>query len=311
MLAYLLLPVGLVILMFGGDWLVKGASGLALKLNVPAVVIGLTIVAIGTSAPELVISLDAALIGAGGIAVGNVVGSNIANVLLVLGLPALIAPLAAPRDRLHVTLAFLVVATLLFMWLMATGSLERSAGLVLVLLLILFLVLQFRAARNGHAADLSDEVGDMPAETWKLVAYLIVGLAALPLGAKLTVDAAVAIARALSVSDEVIGLTIVAIGTSLPELATTVSAARAGTTSVAMGNVIGSNMFNIAAIMGITVLVQPVPVGPHIIGFDMWVMAGATAFLVVVALAGFRLGRRVGGLLLAAYLAYLVVTVLI
>ena len=309
MLSYILLPVGLLVLLKGGDWLVKGAAGLAQRFRVPPLVIGLTIVAFGTSAPELVISLDAALIGAGGIAIGNVVGSNIANVLLVLAVPALIAPIMRPEDRLGPTLAFLTLITLFLMWRMSSGTLTRLDGVLLLAALAVYLALQVR--RSGGAAsgsDLSDEVGPVPTEGWKLAALLVVGLLSLPLGAKLTVDSAVSIARALDVSDEVIGLTIVAIGTSLPELATGISAARQGAGSVAMGNVIGSNFFNIAGILGITATVTSIPVTSHIVTFDMWVMLAATLFLVALAVFDLRIGRRVGGSLLAAYIVYLVAT---
>ena len=312
MLPYLLLPLGLVILLFGGEWLVKGAAGLARKMNVPALIVGMTIVAFGTSAPELVISLDAALIGAGGIAVGNVVGSNITNVLLVLGVPALIAPIIPPKERTGPAMLFLVGVTALFMWEMSEGTLDRFDGFLLLLVLAAFLAQQaWRASRGTATVDTGEDIGDLPSENWKLVAFLLVGLALLPLGAKLTVDAAVEIARAWSVSDEVIGLTIVALGTSLPELATGIGAARQGSTSVAIGNVIGSNIFNIAAIMGITTVIATVPVTDHIIRFDMWVMAAATLFLVAVRVFKLRIGRTLGAVLCLAYVAYLTATAMI
>ncbi len=312
MLVYLLFVIGLVLLVVGGDWLVKGAVGLAEKLSIPPLIIGLTIVAFGTSAPELVISLRAALSGNGGIAVGNVVGSNIANVLLVLGVPALFATIACAEKGLKPSLFFMIGLTIVFMLQMAYGPINRIDGLLLLVCLAAFLTQQFLAARR-HTKDSSDddykdEVGDIPSSNLIIGLYMLAGLAALPSGAALTVDAAVDIAMRWNISEEVIGLTIVAIGTSLPELATGIMAARQNNASVAVGNVIGSNLFNIAAIMGVTATVTNVPVGQHIINFDMWVMLTATLLLIALPVFKVTLKRGDGIVLTGAYLAYLVVT---
>lgn len=312
MLVYALFALGLLGLLFGGDFLVKGAVGLAQRLNISPLIVGLTIVAFGTSAPELLISLDAALGGSGGLAVGNVVGSNIANVLLVLGVPALISQVDCGQRGAGRTIFFLIGVSLLFVWQMWDGTISRLDAGILAGLLVVFLVQQGLRARSEASedlvAELEEEVGDVPQEWWRIVAYLLGGLVLLPLGARLTVDSAVEIAQAIGVTEEVIGLTIVAIGTSLPELATGIMAARQRESSVAIGNVIGSNFFNIAAIMGVTGLVVPLPVGGHILTFDVWVMLATTGLLAVVSLSGYCIGRWTGSLFAGAYLAYLAVT---
>ena len=306
-----LFALGLVGLVLGGDFLVKGAVGLAQRVGISPLIIGLTIVAFGTSAPELLISLDAALGGSGGLAVGNVVGSNIANVLLVLGVPAMILPIVCDQDGVHRTIYFLLAVTLLFVWMMWDGTISRVDGFVLLGALAVFLGQQFlraRRERDALVADIEDEVGAVPQEVWKVALLLLIGLVLLPVGARLTVDSAITIATALNLSKEVIGLTIVAIGTSLPELATGVMAARSGESSVGIGNVVGSNFFNIAAITGITAATVPLPVDTHILSFDVWVMLGATVLLAVLALTHYRIARWTGAALLAGFVVYLGVT---
>ena len=314
MLVYFLFAAGLILLLLGGDWLVKGAVGLAEKLGISPLIIGLTIVALGTSAPEMVISLQAALSGSGALAVGNVVGSNIANVLLVLGVPAIISRISAVDDAVRGTVFFLTGVTLIFMLQLYNGPLSRFDGLILLLFLGVFLFQQFMNAKRsqGPSDDYHDEIGSVPTSNWIIGGLILAGLITLPIGATLTVDAAVEIARKWNVSEDVIGLTIVAIGTSLPELATGIMAARQNKTSVAIGNVIGSNLFNIAAIMGVTATVAgSVPVSGHIIGFDMWIMLAATLFLIAMPFMRLSIGRTAGSLLALAYVAYLIVTALL
>jgi cation:H+ antiporter len=312
MLVYLLFILGLVLLVVGGDWLVKGSVGLAEKLSIPPLIIGLTIVAFGTSAPELVISLRAALSGNGGIAVGNVVGSNIANVLLVLGVPALFASIACVEKGIKTSLFFLIGLTVAFMLQMAYGPINRIDGLLLLTCLAAFLTQQILAARRHKkseaGADYKEEVGNIPQSGLIISGFMAAGLIALPLGATFTVDSAVDIATRWNISKEVIGLTIVAIGTSLPELATGIMAARQKNASVAVGNIIGSNLFNIAAIMGVTATVTNVPVGDHIINFDMWVMLAVTLLLIALPVFKVTLGRAAGCVLTVAYVAYLFTT---
>lgn len=314
MLSYILLAIGLTALLFGGEWLVKSSVALAERWGIPPLIIGLTIVAFGTSAPELVISIDAALTGAAGIAVGNVVGSNIANVLLVLGVPALIARIQYQKNDIGDSIILMVAVSVVFAWQLLNPPLTYWDGLVLLGFLTVFLGMQFYKARN-HADDgdddYHDEVGDVPTTMPVILGLLAAGLIALPAGAHLAVTSAVDIAKQLNVSDEVIGLTIIAIGTSLPELATGIMAARHNNASVGVGNVIGSNVFNLAAIMGITALVTDIPAVPHIIAFDIWIMLAATALLVLIPLLRLTIGRRMGTLLLTLYVAYLIGTALL
>lgn len=316
MLIYFFFLIGLVLLVLGGDWLVKGAVALAERLNISPLIIGLTIVAFGTSAPELVISLKSALTGNPGVAVGNVVGSNIANVFLVLGVPALLATIYCSSKDLRFTLYLLLFTTALFCVELYLAPLNRLSGLLLLVCLAVFLGKQYLTARQQNEDDSEpdylDEVGELPKSLAVTLAFLAAGLVALPLGANIAVNAAVEIATVWNVSDEVIGLTIVAIGTSLPELATGIMAARHGNASVGIGNVIGSNFFNIAAIMGITAVVAgSVPVGDHIVSFDMGVMVIATIFLATITLAGFALNRMAGIVLLGAYTIYLIATAML
>lgn len=310
--------VGLAILLGAGDALVRGAVALSLRLGIPALLVSLTVVAFGTSAPELLISVKAALENAPGIAYGNVVGSNIANVLLVLGVPALISTIDARDCESGRNYAMMMIATVIFIGLCWMGPLDWPQGLALLLLLGLVLVDAYRAARahrretaacDAAAADddLPDELADadpnMP--IWKLAALLAVGLVGLPIGAHLLIEGARAIAVDNGISEAAIGLTLVALGTSLPELATTVVAAMRKQADVAMGNVIGSNLFNLLAIMGVASFFGPLPVPQEFLTFDLWVMlaAGALMFPFVCRVA--RIGRLVGAGMIAAYVLYI------
>ncbi len=310
---FLYASLGLIILLLAGDVLVKGAVNLSLRLGIPALIVSLTVVAFGTSAPELLISIKSVLNGVPGLALGNVVGSNTANVLLILGVPALMFGLAAGSDTRR-TYLFMIGGSLLFTVLAFTGPFTWISGLVLlaVLCAILFDAARsaqaHRKAANGAPApeeeDALDEADpDMP--WWKIGLYLGLGLIGLPLGADLLVDSSVAIAQAYGVSDTVIGLTLVAIGTSLPELATTVMAALRRHADVALGNVIGSNMFNLLAIIGVAALVGPIPVDPAILRFDIWVMLAASLALAPFVFLRWSMGRLVGVIFTALYVAYL------
>ena len=314
--------LGLVILLLAGDALVKGAVNLALRLGVPALLVSLTIVAFGTSAPELLIAISAILDGAPGLAIGNVVGSNIANVLLVLGVPALIAGLDTSHCDTRRNYVFMLIDTLLFMALCFVGPLTHWHGFLLLGLLAYVLVDTWRTAKaqrarpddaaSGPAAEETSEDlegADPSISGWKIGVYLLLGMIGLPLGADLLVDNAVEIATRLNVPETVIGLTLVAIGTSLPELATTVSATLRRQADVALGNVIGSNMFNLLAIIGISVQVGPIPVDPAILSFDLWAMLAATLLLAPFVFTKIQMGKRVGIGLTALYAAYLFVLV--
>ena len=303
-----LLAVGLIVLVVGGDVLIRGAVAIAENLKIPPLIIGLTIVSLGTSAPELFISVQAALGGSAGIAIGNVVGSNIANVLLVLGVPALITATSCKENGIGRNIMVMIGITIVFMGMLAKGYLGLLDGLILVTLLCLFLWDQYRSARQlspDEIHDYHDDVPELPKNGLVTIAFLIVGIILLPLGAWLTVDAAHSIALSLGVPDEIIGLTIVAVGTSLPELAASLMAVFRGNSNVAIGNVVGSNIFNIAAIMGITVIITPIEVGTHIINVDMWVMLGVSIWLVWLAYFKQRISRRSGIIMTTAYIVYL------
>ncbi|MCT4556230.1 MAG: calcium/sodium antiporter [Pelagimonas sp.] len=305
--------LGLGILLLAGDALVKGAVNLSLRVGIPALIVSLTIVAFGTSAPELLISIQAAFEGVPGIAFGNVIGSNTANVLLVLGVPALITVLHTSTCDTRKSYVQMMGATALFVALAFRGVFDRFSAAVLLMVLGGFLWSQMRDAMShrkscDQATDLEEPEGadpDMP--WWKILLYLGLGLVGLPIGADLLVDSAEEIARMYGVSDTVIGLTLVALGTSLPELATTVMAALRKQADVAIGNVIGSNMFNLLAIIGVATLIKPMPIDRSLLEFDIWVMVGASAVLAPFIFFKLDLGKIWGALLTGLYLAYVMV----
>ena len=315
LMPWLLSGLGLVILLFAGDALVKGAVNLSLRLGVPALIVSLTIVAFGTSAPELLISVQAVIDGVPGLALGNVVGSNTANILMVLGIPALLAVMHTSQCRTRKTYNQMIAASLLFIALAFRGVFDWIAGLVLLGGLAYMLYDAFSDAkdhRRACRADTADELeepegADPNMAGWQIALFLILGLIGLPLGASLLVDNATIIAQTYGVSDTVIGLTLVAVGTSLPELATTVMAALRRQADVALGNVIGSNMFNLLAIIGIASLVGPIRVDESFLRMDLWVMLGASLLLIPFVYLGRDITRLWGIILSALYALYLVV----
>jgi cation:H+ antiporter len=312
MLAALEIAAGMALLLGGGEALVRGAVAIARRLGVSPLLIGLTLVGYGTSTPELVASLEAALAGVPDVALGNVVGSNIANVLLILGLAVLISPVRVePRSFRRDALA-LAGSALAALGLAATGEIGRSAGVILIGLVVLYTVATYRAERarpDARGAILEGEGelkdGARPLAPGVAAALALGGIVATVLGAGLLIDGAVTFARGIGVSELVIGLTLVAVGTSLPELATSLVAAWRGQTELAYGNVVGSNIYNILGILGITALASPLPVPAGLLAFDLPAMLAATAALILFALTGWRIGRREGAALLAGYLFYL------
>lgn len=308
---WLLSALGLVILLLAGDALVKGAVNLSLRVGIPALLVSLTIVAFGTSAPELLIAIKAVLDGAPGIALGNVVGSNTANILLVLGVPALLATMHTSECDTRKTFNMMIVASLLFIALAFRGVFDWIAGLVLLGGLGYVLADAWRVAQQ-HRAEEDDEEeepegADPNMPMWQILMFLALGLIGLPLGASLLVENASIIAREYGVSDTVIGLTLVAVGTSLPELATTVMAVLRKQADVALGNVIGSNMFNLLAIVGIASLVGPIAVDSAFLRFDLWVMLGASLLMIPFVYLGRDITRVWGIALTALYGLYIFV----
>ncbi|WP_299352587.1 calcium/sodium antiporter [uncultured Shimia sp.] len=308
---WLFAGLGLVILLLAGDALVRGAVNLALRLGIPALIVSLTIVAFGTSAPELLISIQAVLKGVPGIAIGNVVGSNTANILLVLGFPAILAVLHTSACDTRKSYRQMIVASVIFIALAFRGVFDWISGVILLTVLFYILshaVLDAKAHRKNGCSDAEVEEPegadpDMP--WWKIVIFLVLGLIGLPLGADLLIDSAEVLARRYGVSESVIGLTLVALGTSLPELATTTMAALRRQADVAIGNVIGSNMFNLLAIIGIASFVGPLPVDPEFLYFDLWVMLGASVLLVPFVYFRRDINRVWGIALTVLYVSYI------
>ncbi|MGB0695914.1 MAG: calcium/sodium antiporter [Rhodospirillaceae bacterium] len=302
---------GLVGLVIGGELLVRGAVSAAKSIGLSPMVIGLTLVGFGTSSPELVTSLEAAFSGAPGIAIGNVLGSNISNVLLILGLAACLAPVVVEPKAFRRDGTMLLIATLLCLGAVFLGDINRLAGGVLVAALLAYLgyTLWSEKRENGTAAAAvyEAEADTKSGPEHSIAVSLGIALAGLVItifGAKFLVSGAVSIAEAAGLSETVIGLTIVAVGTSLPELVTAIIAVRKGQGDVAFGNVIGSNIFNVLGILGLTAVIHPLTVPPEVLRLDIWVMVGATVMMLVFARTGWSVSRREGSAFLILYAAY-------
>ena len=304
MLFHLLsLAAGLALLTFGADFLVRGAISLANRLGMPPLLIGLTVVGFGTSMPELLVSLQAALAYSPAIAVGNVVGSNIANILLILGVSAAISPIAARIPNLNRDMAMMLVAAFAMLGLGYWGIVSLWSGLAMFSLLAVYLAWVTRTDRRCLTTEEAELVVKL--QGWKEALYILGGLAGLIFGASLLIDAATAIAREFGISEAVIGLTIVAVGTSLPELATSVVAAFRRHAEIALGNVVGSNIFNILGILGLTAVVVPVPVETSMAVFDVpFMLAVSLGLMALILLAG-RISRGTGIGMLAIYAGYI------
>lgn len=302
---------GLGLLVVAGDILVRGAVNLALRLGIPALIVGLTVVAFGTSAPEMMVSVAAVLDHAPAIALGNVIGSNTANVLLVIGIPAIIAVMRTDEHDTRESYLFMMAGSVLFIALAFAGGFNWVHGLVLLAAMAAILARQISQALAHRAAGQAEPDDDLegadPQMPWaKIGLFLALGLIGLPFGADFLVDGATNIARAAGISEAVIGLTLVAVGTSLPELATSVTAAFKGRADVALGNVIGSNIFNLLAIIGIASLVGPLPVPPEMKRLDLWVMLGASVLIAPFLFARRPFTRIVGFGFVAIYAIYVV-----
>ena len=306
---WLPLAGGFLALILGGEALVRGAVQAATYLRVSPLVIGLTLVGFGTSTPELVTSVQAALSGAPGIAYGNIVGSNIANILLIGGLAALLYPIAVSSKSLRRDGTVMIAAALAFGILSAAIVPGRAMGVVCLVALAGYIYAAFRAERNSatDAASVAPDGAPVPTRRSFGIAILmaLAGLGLVVLGGRYLVEGAVALARGLGASETVIGLTIVAVGTSMPELVTSVMAALRRQTEVAFGNIVGSNIYNILGIGGATMLIAPGPVPATIVTWDNLVMLAASAVFLACAVTGWRLSRREGAALLAGYAAYI------
>jgi len=299
---YIFVVGGLIGLFFGGEALVRGSVGIARRLAIPPLLIGLTVVGFGTSMPEMMVSVGAALRGVPDIAIGNIVGSNIANILLIVGVSALVWPIKIMGATLRRDTLVMMAAALILLPLFALGELGRVAGLGLVLALAGYLYWAYR--QPGEAVS---EDTDAPAPRSALISalWVIAGLIALVAGARFLVDGAVSIARGFGISEAFIGLTIVAVGTSLPELATSLIAAVRRQSEIAIGNIIGSNIFNVLGILGVTALIAPIPVAQRFLTLDLPVMIAVSLVLTVLLLTRKVIGRAAGVLLLAGYAVYI------
>jgi cation:H+ antiporter len=308
----LLVVVGLAALIGGADLLVRAGSSLAALLGIRPMVVGLTVVSIGTSVPELAVGIDAALSGSPGLAVGNIVGTNLVNLLLILGLSAAIVPIALARATLRFDLPAMTLAALLLFLLSLDGDLSTLDGLLLLLGGAVYTTLLVRLSRreadivnvDRAAADGSSGLEQRP---WSQVLRLLVGLGVVVVGAELLVEGAVRAARSLSMSEAVIGLTVVAIGTSAPELVTTVVSTVRGDRDLAIGNLLGSSIYNIGVVLGLTVVVASpsLPVPDDVLAADLVLLVAAAVAAVPVFLTGARISRTEGALLVASYLGYL------
>ena len=303
LLAIVLLVAGFVLLIKGADWFVDGAAGIAARFGIPQLVIGLTIVAMGTSAPEAAVSITAAMSGNAGITIGNVIGSNILNVLLILGVTAVITTVAVQKSTVKWEMPFMHLITIVLAVLGFTGGeIVLWEGVVLWALFLVYLGYLFRMAKNGNA-DEEDEMEMRP--LWKQLLMLVVGIVCIVYGSDLTVDNATILAEAFGMDDRLIGLTIVAFGTSLPELVTSITAAKKGKADIAIGNIVGSNIFNILFVVGTTALITPV-------AFKMGFLIDSAVSLIAGLVLWFgvmkekKLKRPVGIVILLAYAVYFV-----
>lgn len=303
---------GLILLLGGGEALVKGSVSAATHFKVSPFLVGLLFIGFGTSTPELAACIDAALVGAPAIAVGNIVGSNIANILLIIGLSAVILPVITPKTAWRRDGTFLILASLLLVGVVLAGNIARWTGLFFLALLLGYMIFCCRAERIGqNTSDIeAAQISQRPISLPLAYALALGGLAGILIGADMLVESAIVLARKLEVSEAFIGLTLVAVGTSLPELVTCVIAALRRHGDIALGNIVGSNIFNSLGIAGATAIVVPIEVPAEIARLDIWIMLGTALLLVAFARTNWRVSRQEGVILLVAYAAYLGILVL-
>lgn len=303
-----LLAVGFVLLVKGADWFVEGASRLAERFGIPQLVIGLTIVAMGTSLPEAAVSVSAALKGSAEITIGNIVGSNIMNVLLILGITSVITPIAVQRSTVKYEIPFVIIVSAVLAGLGLTDHVVgRTDGIVLWALMLLYLgyLLVMAKKGNGLPEENAGTEDDKPMPVWKMLLLILIGGVMIVAGSDVAVDAATALARIFGMSERLIGLTIVAFGTSLPELVTSATAAVKGKADIAVGNIVGSNIFNILFVVGTSALITPVAYAANFF-VDSIVCIATAALLWVLVMKNNRLGRAGGACMLVCYAAYFV-----
>ena len=307
-----ILIIGFALLVKGADLFVDGASGIAKKFGISELIIGLTIVAMGTSAPEAAVSIAAAAKGSAGISIGNVIGSNIMNIFIILGVVAAIVPLKIERSTVRYEMPFTILVTAVFVLMGRDGLITRLDGAILWAGLLLYIAYLLRQAKQkpaeapAQAETAAEAAAEVPAEApsiWKLIALTIAGLAVILVSSDYAVDAAVALAKIFNISDRVIGLTIVALGTSLPELVTSVTAALRGNADLAVGNVVGSCIFNLLFVLGTSALILPILCAPNFLS-DAYVAVGATVLLLIFGYTQMKIARWEGALLVACYAAY-------
>lgn len=299
----LLIAVGFTMLVKGADWFVDGSSGIAAKFGIPQLVIGLTIVAMGTSAPEAAVSITAALKGSADITIGNILGSNILNILIILGLSSVITAIAVAKSTIHYEIPYMILITLLLLGLGYTGnSITFAEGIILWIAFLVYFGYLFWMAKKKKE-EVPDDINNQP--IWKLLIAMVVGLLLIVWGSNVAVDAATSIARMIGISERFIGLTIVALGTSLPELFTSVSAAMKGKADIAIGNIVGSNLFNILFVVGTAALITPVVFAPNFI-IDTLIAMASGVLLLVCVIKTKKLNRTAGILMLLGYVAYFI-----
>lgn len=298
---YVYVVAGLIGLFFGGEALVRGSVGVARRLAIPPLLIGLTVVGFGTSTPELLVSVQAALRGVPDIAIGNIVGSNIANILLIMGLTSLVWPIRVSGATLRRDTAVMVGAAAVLVPIFAMGEVGRLSGGLLVVALVGYLTWAY--LQPGAAVE-DDNEPSAPSSMLASALWILGGLGVLIFGARFLVDGSVSIARGFGISEAFIGLTIVAVGTSLPELATSIIAAFRRQSEIAIGNIVGSNVFNVLGILGVTALIKPVPVVDRFLTFDLPMMIAASLALTALLLTRPVIGRAIGLVMLVGYIAY-------
>ena len=299
----LLIIAGFVLLFLGGELLLRGSIALAKRFQLSNLLIGAVVIGFGTSTPELSASISAALKGAPDIALGNVIGSNTANVFLIAGMAGLLCPLKIPYANVHRDVVMMVVSSVMLVVMMWFETLDMITGVIFLLTLAGYIIWSFQSSDD----DCDNEaISAKTYSTGTAFVLLAVGIATLTGGAALMVDGVIGVARRFGISEAIIGLTVVAVGSSLPELATAIISSIQKQSEMVLGNIIGSSIFNVLAILGVTALIQPIPVSPQMMAFDVWVMIAATLLLTLLIVMGIKIGRRIGSLMVIGYLSYVI-----